>query len=39
MARDVSKDIARAVIEKAHSEGRRPNESAREFLEMFDIAA
>jgi hypothetical protein len=38
-ARDVSKEIALAVIEKAHSEGRHPSESAIDFLKMFEIAA
>jgi hypothetical protein len=38
-ARDVSRDIARAVIEKAQSDGRQPSESARGFLELFEEAA
>jgi hypothetical protein len=38
-ARDVSKDIAHAVMAKTQSEGRQPSESARDFIEMFEIAA
>jgi hypothetical protein len=38
-ARDASKEIACANIERAHKQGREPGESARSFLELLVVAA
>lgn len=38
-ARDASKEIALATIERAHREGREPSESAKSFVELFEAAA